>query len=75
MKKLNPTQQALRWNECLRKHEYKERRVTFGKYVNVMIKDLPIDYLKWAIVNLNGIWAEYFARELQTRDEFKKVKL
>lgn len=67
-------QNAKKWNDYLRVHEYQYRRMTFGKYVNYMIKDLPIDYVKWGILNLDKYWAEYLARELQRRDpSFKKV--
>lgn len=60
--------QALLWNEKLKRNEYTERRLTFGRYVNVMIRDLPRDYVEWGILNLKNEWAEMFARELQRRD-------
>lgn len=60
--------QAILWNEKLSVNEYTQRRLTFGKYVNVMIRDLPTDYLKWGIINLRDEWAAWFARELQRRD-------
>lgn len=64
--------QAIQWNSRLGKHEYKERKMTYGRYVNRMIKDLPLGYLKWGILNLEDTQtAEYFAREIQTRKEFK----
>ena len=66
-KKIN----ALEWNRPLRSHEYTERRLTFGSYTGTMIKDLPVSYIKWGIVNLDGSfteWAEMFARELQRRN-------
>ena len=59
---------AIRWNRELKSNEYTQRRLTFGKHIGVQIKDLPIDYIKWAIVNFNNQeWAEMFARELQRR--------
>ena len=65
--------QALLWNDKLKVNEYTQRRLTFGRYINVMIRDIPLDYLKWGIVNLNNEWAEMFARELQRRQpEFRK---
>jgi uncharacterized protein (DUF3820 family) len=45
----------------------------FGKYVNVMISDIPLDYIKWGVLNLNPMWAEYFGRELQRRDKSFKT--
>lgn len=61
---------ALEWNNRLSQTEYTERRITYeGKYLGVMIKDLPITYIKWGILNLgNSSWADFFARELQRRD-------
>lgn len=66
--KINSKQSAIQWNQRLSINEYKQRRITFGKYVGLQIKDLPMDYIKWGILNLNNTWAEMFARELQTRD-------
>lgn len=64
--------QAIQWNSHLGKHEYKQRKMTYGKYANRKISELPIGYLKWGILNLEDTQtAEYFARELQTRKEFK----
>ena len=60
--------QAILWNEKLSVNEYTQRRLTFGRYVNVMIRDIPRDYIEWGILNLNTEWAEMFARELQRRD-------
>ena len=68
---MNQTKKAVlakQWNSKLSQTEYTQRKITYGKYVGVMIKDLPIDYIKWAIVNLNGFWSECFARELQRRE-------
>lgn len=59
---------ALEWNRRLSVSEYTQRRLTFGKYVNWMIKDLPDDYVKWGILNLNHYWADFLSRELQRRD-------
>lgn len=61
---------AIQWNSRLSEREYTQRRITYsGKYLGVMIRDLPTDYLKWGILNLgNSLWAECFARELQRRD-------
>jgi hypothetical protein len=59
---------ALEWNRRLSKTEYTERRVTFGRYTGTQIKDVPTDYIKWGILNLNEHWADFFSRELQRRD-------
>jgi hypothetical protein len=41
----------------------------FGKYKNYEYRDLPMDYLKWAILNLNDDHLiEALVRELQRRD-------
>ena len=61
--------QAKQWNKRLGSHEYTHRRMPFGKYANWFIKDLPIDYLKWAILNLSDkYWLDWLCRELQRRD-------
>ena len=73
MKKTKTTN-AIIWNDKLRENEYTQRRITFGKYVGTQIKDIPIDYIKWGIMNLNLEWATMFSRELQRRDhKFRKV--
>jgi hypothetical protein len=64
----NSEEQAYNWNRQLSVSEYTTRRVTFGKYVNVMIKDLPDDYLEWGILNLNLTWSNFFIREWKRRN-------
>ena len=59
---------AIQWNQRLAAHEYTERRITFGMHTGKMIKEIPIAYIKWGILNLNEVWASYFARELQRRE-------
>ena len=67
-------EQAVHWNSQLRSNEYTQRRITWGKYLGTQIKDLPIDYIKYGILNFNGLWPEYFARELQRREpKWKKI--
>jgi uncharacterized protein (DUF3820 family) len=62
--------QAMNWNRPLGIHEYTHRRMVFGKYTNVMIKDLPTDYVKWCILNLTDVyWLNWLTRELQRRDK------
>ena len=61
--------QAKQWNKRMGIHEYTHRRMTFGKYVNWYVKDLPMPYLKWAILNLEDkYWLDWLSRELQRRD-------
>ena len=64
----SPKQQASEWNRHLSRTEYTQRRMPFGRYVNQQIRDLPIDYIKWGIMNLPLEWAEQFSRELQRRE-------
>lgn len=59
---------AIEWNRRLSVSEYTHRRLTFGKYANWQIKDLPDDYVKWGILNLNHYWADFLSRELQRRE-------
>lgn len=70
--KLLRIRSAVEWNSRLKKSEYTERRLTFGMHAGVMIKDLPLEYIKWGIQKLETTWAEQFARELQRRDRSYK---
>ena len=48
--------------------EYELTRMPFGKYRGFFIKDIPEDYLKWAVMNLRDqAMATMFAVELQRR--------
>ena len=49
--------------------EYEFTRMPYGKYKGFFLKDLPEDYLKWAVMNIKdrGI-ATMFATELQRRN-------
>jgi uncharacterized protein (DUF3820 family) len=68
--KLGTKLRAIEWNNRLGKHEYKQRRLTFGMYMGRKIEDLPMPYLKWAIQNLTaGELVDYLIRELQSRDK------
>jgi hypothetical protein len=62
-KKLN----AIQWNKRLNENEYTERRITFGLHTGKMVKDIPLNYITWGILNFDGAWADIFARELQRR--------
>ena len=68
-KKLKKKIEAKIWNKSLAKNEYTQRRLTFGQFAGKMIKEVPLSYIKWGILNFeDGAWAEMFARELQRRD-------
>jgi len=62
-KKMN----AIQWNKRLNENEYTQRKITFGLHTGKMIKDIPLNYIKWGVLNFDGNWAEMFARELQRR--------
>ena len=67
--KLDSKLQAMNWNRRLSSTEYRQRRMVFGKYINVKIEDLPMAYLKWAILNFEkGQLLDFLIRELQHRD-------
>ena len=59
---------AVIWNRALAKHEYTERRITFGVHTGKMIKDIPTNYLTWGAINLKGDWSDMFIRELRRRN-------
>ena len=68
--KMTSKLRAIEWNSRLGSHEYTERRLTFGKFTGCKISDLPMSYLKWAILNLDqGPVLDYLIRELQRRDK------
>lgn len=72
--KIKSKMSALEWNRRLSVSEYSQRRLTFGMYTGKMIKDLPKDYLKWGVLNLNSHWADFFSRELQKREpQYRKA--
>lgn len=49
--------------------EYTNTKMIYGKYKGFFIKDIPEDYLKWAVMNLNDQgMATMFAVELQRRN-------
>lgn len=50
-------------------NEYAYTKMPWGKYKGIFIKDIPVDYLKWAVMNWSdrGI-AEMFKVELLRRD-------
>lgn len=59
---------ARQWNSRLRSNEITQRRMTFGKYANWMIKDIPDSYIKWAILKIDDqALASWFAEEWQRR--------
>lgn len=56
-------------------NEYMYTKMTFGKHKGKFIKDIPLDYLKWAIMNIEdrGL-ATMFSIELQRREPKYKSK-
>lgn len=49
-------------------NDYEYTLMPFGKYKGRYIKDIPDDYLKWAIMNIDDeVCASMFSVELQRR--------
>ena len=42
--------------------------VTFGKYKGYYMRDVPIDYIKWAVRTLDAYKVTPFSVELQRRE-------
>jgi hypothetical protein len=48
---------------------YAHTKMPFGKYRGWFLKDIPDDYIRWAVINVNDkATAEMFVIELQRRD-------
>ena len=66
--KAKSKQMARQWNSRLRANEVTERRMTIGRYANWKIKDIPDEYIKWAILEIEDqVLANWFAEEWQKR--------
>jgi hypothetical protein len=48
--------------------EYAHTKVTFGKHKGKWLSEVPIDYVKWAVMNLDPYTATIFSVELQRRE-------
>lgn len=49
-------------------YEYAHTKMPFGKYKGYFLKDIPTDYIKWAVMTISDrAQAEMFALELQRR--------
>lgn len=49
-------------------NEYMYTKMPFGKHKGVFIKDIPTDYIKWAVLNIQDrALAFMFSIELQRR--------
>ncbi len=49
-------------------NDYKYTKMSFGKYKGYFLKDIPLDYIRWAILNLEDQALAYmFGVELQRR--------
>jgi len=48
--------------------DYKYTKMRFGKYKGIFIKDIPDEYIKWAVMNVTDqAVATMFSIELQRR--------
>jgi len=48
---------------------YTHTKMPFGKYSGYFLKDLPLEYLKWLVMNIQDrASAEMFSIELQRRN-------
>jgi hypothetical protein len=56
-------------NELEFKPNGPEYLLKFGKYKGVMIKNVPIEYILWAISNINTPILDTFKREFSRRKE------
>ena len=58
-------------------NEYAHTKMPFGKYRGRFLKDIPIEYVKWAVLNISDrASAEMFSVELQRREpKLRKSKL
>lgn len=45
----------------------------FGKHKGKMLQEVSMEYLKWAILNIDGSTVNMFIRELQRRDPSFKI--
>lgn len=51
-------------------NEYAYTKMPFGKYKGRYLKDIPEDYIKWAVMNISDrASAEMFKIELLRRDK------
>lgn len=50
-------------------NQYEYTKMPFGKYRGRFLKDVPIEYIRWAVMNIQDrASAEMFSFELQRRD-------
>lgn len=59
-----------------KKFKPKTRRniMRFGKYKYFEFRDIPVDYIKWAILNINDEYTlDNLIRELQRREPFYRT--
>jgi uncharacterized protein (DUF3820 family) len=56
--------------------EYEYTKLTFGKYKGWFMKDIPVDYVIWAVSNIEDLArAEMFKVELlRRRPKWRKIK-
>jgi len=83
MTKLN--YETLRFNERARKVYYPDKQdesplrlngpnyvLKFGKYRGTKLKDVPLSYIEWAILNFTDSRADMFAREYERREKSER---
>lgn len=55
--------------------EYCHTKMFFGKYKGWFLKDIPTDYIKWAVIEIeDSALAEMFSIELQRREPALRKK-
>ena len=59
------------WNSRLKSNEYSQMVMPSGKHKGQQVKDLPTDYIKWYVMNVNGHVAQQLSRELIKRGEVR----
>jgi hypothetical protein len=69
MKKQNKTSWHTIMEHNKKNTDIRYSKVTFGEHKGVFLKDIPVDYIKWAVMNLQDqAQATYFAEELLRRE-------
>lgn len=62
-------QRSMTTNQEKKKAESGELLIPFGKYNGTKLKDIDLDYMKWAAENFDkGKWAGIFKKELKRRE-------
>lgn len=68
MKRKHTSMQSIRLHNS-KNTDIRYSKLTFGKHKGVFLRDVPVDYIKWAVINLQDqAQAAYFAQELLRRE-------